>query len=222
MASPLAEVGKLERINALGLPADLFAEVSRKRLLWCKQRIAVEDLHEIRRHPEVIRSGLLAAFCHERKQVVTDTLIELLISIIHKIGSRAEHRVDKAVVKEVKRVQGKSRLLFDVAAAAIDHPDGKIREVIYPVAGEQTLREIIQEFKAIRQAQQVLDRRAAERARATLKEIRRLAAAAGYAVTFANTDVPSVHRAAVVAKLSCKRADLCSMFCHAHGPGAGR
>ncbi len=147
LESVLVEIAKLERIRSLSLPIDLFAGVSRKRLLWCKQRIAVEDLHEIRRHPASIRYSLLAAFCHERKQEITDTLLELLINIIHKIGSRAVHRVNKRVIKEIKRVQGKNKLLFDVASASVDHPEGKVKDVIYPIAGEQTLRDLIQEFK---------------------------------------------------------------------------
>ncbi len=147
LESVLAEITKLERIHSLSLPSDLFAGVSRKRLLWCKQRIAVEDLHEIRRHPASIRYSLLAAFCHERKQEITDTLLELLINIIHKIGSRAVHRVNKRVIKEVKRVQGKNKLLFDVATASLDYPEGKVKEIIYPIAGEQTLRDLVQEFK---------------------------------------------------------------------------
>jgi TnpA family transposase len=147
LESVLAEITKLERIHSLSLPSDLFAGVSRKRLLWCKQRIAVEDLHEIRRHPASIRYSLLAAFCHERKQEITDTLLELLINIIHKIGSRAVHRVNKRVIKEVKRVQGKNKLLFDVASASLDYPEGKVKEIIYPIAGEQTLRDLVQEFK---------------------------------------------------------------------------
>jgi hypothetical protein len=41
-------------------------------------------------------------------------------TVIHKIGSRAVHRVNKRVIKEVKRVQGKNKLLFDVATASLD------------------------------------------------------------------------------------------------------
>ncbi len=51
----LSEITKLERIRALSLPSDLFSDVSRKRILWCKQRIVVEDLSEIRRHPAGVR-----------------------------------------------------------------------------------------------------------------------------------------------------------------------
>ena len=59
LETALAEIAKLERICSLGLPPDLFAGVSRKRLLWCKRRISVEDLSEIREHPPQVRYSLL-------------------------------------------------------------------------------------------------------------------------------------------------------------------
>jgi len=60
LANILAEIAKLERLRALSLPPDLFAGVSRKRLLWCKRRIAVEGLSEIQRHPPQVRYSLLS------------------------------------------------------------------------------------------------------------------------------------------------------------------
>jgi len=143
----LSEIAKLERIRALSLPPDLFAGVSRKRLLWCKRRIAVEDLSEIRRHPPQVRYSLLAAFCIVRAEEITDTLVELLIAVIHKMGSRAKHIVNKEVIKEIKRVQGKNRLLYEVASASLESPDGTVRKVIYPIAPEQTLRDLVAEYK---------------------------------------------------------------------------
>jgi DNA-binding cell septation regulator SpoVG len=143
----LAEIVKLERIRALSLPPDLFAAVSRKRLLWCKQRIAVEGLSEIRRHPPQVRYSLLAAFCLVRAEEITDTLVELLIAVIHKMGSRAKHIVNKEVIRDIKRVQGKSRLLYEVALASLENPDESVREVVYPVAPEQTLRDLVAEYK---------------------------------------------------------------------------
>ena len=53
---------------------------------------------------------------------------------------------------------------------------------------ESDLRELI------RQAQQSLDRRIAERARATLKEAKRMAAEVGFAVTFTKIGKPMVSR----------------------------
>jgi hypothetical protein len=143
----LSEIAKLERIRSLSLPPDLFAAVSRKRLLWCKQRISVEGLSEIRRHPPQVRYSLLAAFCTVRAEEITDTLVELLISVIHKMGSRAKRIVNKEVIKEIKRVQGKNRLLYEVASASLASPDGTVRKVIYPIAGEQTLHDLVAEYK---------------------------------------------------------------------------
>ena len=143
----LSETAKLECLRALSLPADLFAGISRKRLLRCKRRIAVEDLAEIRRHPPQIRYTLLAAYCLVRTEEITDTLIELLLSVIHKMWSRARHRVNKEVIKDIKRVQGKSKLLFEMASASLEHPEGTVKDVIYPVAGEQTLRDLLAEHK---------------------------------------------------------------------------
>ncbi len=144
----LSEITKIERIRALSLPPDLFSDISHKRILWCKQRIAVEDLSEIRRHPAPVRYTLLSAFCYQREQEITDTLIELLITLIHKIGVRAKRIVEKEFIKDIRRVHGKNKLLYKVAEASIEKPDGKVKEVIYPVAPEQKLRDLVQEFKS--------------------------------------------------------------------------
>jgi TnpA family transposase len=148
LESVLSEITKLERIRALSLPPDLFSDISHKRILWCKQRIAVEDLSEIRRHPAPVRYTLLSAFCHQREQEITDTLIELLITLIHKIGARAKRIVEKEFIKDIRRVHGKNKLLYKVAEASIEKPDGKVKDVIYPVAPEQKLRDLVQEFKS--------------------------------------------------------------------------
>ena len=58
----LQEIAKLERIDQLGLPADLFVHVSAKTLDGYRNRIAVEELQEVRRHPDPIRYTLLAAY----------------------------------------------------------------------------------------------------------------------------------------------------------------
>jgi hypothetical protein len=59
----LQEIAKLERIHQLGLPADLFDHVSAKTVDSYRNRIAVEDLQEVLRHPDPIRYTLLAAYC---------------------------------------------------------------------------------------------------------------------------------------------------------------
>src|SRR5512135_1491854 len=74
--------------------------------------------------------------------------VPFLTETIHQIGARAERRVDRELLDDLKRVSGKQNLLFDLVGAALDHPDGIVREVVFPVVGEQTLRDLVQEAKA--------------------------------------------------------------------------
>ncbi len=54
------------------------------------------------------------------------------------------------LVNAFKRVNGKENILFGVAEAALGAPDGTVRGVVFPAVagGEQTLRELVHEFKA--------------------------------------------------------------------------
>jgi hypothetical protein len=129
------------------LPADLFAHVSANTLDSYRQRVAVEELHEVRRHPDPIRFTLLAAYCWQRRQEIVDTLVELLMDVIHHVSTKAERRVEQAFVKDIKKVSGKTNLLFRLAEAIVDNPDGTIREVVFPMVSEQTLRDLVKEYK---------------------------------------------------------------------------
>lgn len=50
---------------------------------------------------------LLAALCWQRNQEITDSLVDLLIQLVHRIGARAERKVEEVYVQELKRVIGK-------------------------------------------------------------------------------------------------------------------
>ena len=43
---------------------------------------------------------------------------------------------------------GKNGLLYNLAEVALNHPEGVIKEVIYPVVSEQKLRDLVKEFKS--------------------------------------------------------------------------
>ena len=113
-----------------------------------RRRAATEPPRELRRHPEPTRYTLLAAFCCQRRQEIIDGLVDLLIQVVHRIGARSERKVVKALLHDLRKVHGKTTLLFRVAEAAVDNPDGVVRNVVYPVVGEQTLRDLVREFKA--------------------------------------------------------------------------
>ncbi|GAA2815340.1 hypothetical protein GCM10010441_44950 [Kitasatospora paracochleata] len=145
----LTEIDKLLAVRAIGLPSDLFADVAPKVVAGWRARAAVESPSHLRTHPLPLRVTLLAALLHEREREITDTLVELLISTVHRIGARAEKKVTEQLVNAFKKVSGKEKILFKLAEASIGEPEGTVREVVYPAVsgGEQTLRELVHEFK---------------------------------------------------------------------------
>jgi TnpA family transposase len=148
LAGVQAELAKLELVRRIGLPADLFDQVLPHELERYRRRVVVEAPYELRRHPEAARLTWLAAFVHLRSRQLTDNLVDLLTETIHHIGARAERRVDRELLDDLKRVAGKQSLLFQLAGAALEQPDGIVREVVFPVVGEQTLRDLVKEWKA--------------------------------------------------------------------------
>ena len=58
--------------------------------------------------------------------------MELLIHIAHRVGARAEKKVDGELLEYAKKVLGKTKLLYKIAKAATGHPDGAVKEVIFP------------------------------------------------------------------------------------------
>ena len=154
LESALGEITKLQRLRQLELPSDLFVDLAPKVLAGYRQRAISEELYELRRHPEALRYTLVAAYCYLRRQEITDNLVDLLLQIVHGIGARAEKKVGQQVLAEFRRVEGKTGLLFRLAEAALDHPKGIVEDVLFPIVSEQTLRELVKEYKATHSYQQ--------------------------------------------------------------------
>jgi hypothetical protein len=149
LESMITEISKLQAVRTLGLPFDLFADIAPKVVDSWRVRAAVEAPSHLRRHAGQMTVMLLAALVHQREREITDTLVELLIATVHRIGARAERRVTNELINAFRRVTGKENILFAIAEAALEQPDDPVRAVVFPavVEGEQTLRELVHEFK---------------------------------------------------------------------------
>ena len=144
----LAEITKLERVKAIGLPDALFEGVSEKIVAGWRARAMKMYSSDFAAAVDRVRITLLAALCHVRKTEMTDGLVELLIQLIHKISVRAERKVESEINAEFRRVSGKSGILVKLAEAALALPEEIVRKAIYPVVGTRTLADIIAEAKA--------------------------------------------------------------------------
>ena len=89
----LTEIEKLEAVRAVGLPAGLFSDVTPRVLDGWRQRASFESPSHLREHPKALRVTMLAALLYAREREVTDTLSDLLISTVRRIGARADKRV---------------------------------------------------------------------------------------------------------------------------------
>ena len=94
------------------------------------------------------RSPVFALYLMGRRGTMIDNLVDLLLEIVHRLQTRSRRRVIGAIAKDIERVQGKERLLVDIAMAAIDAPEGRVVDVIYPVAGAEKLKAVVEEPRA--------------------------------------------------------------------------
>jgi len=146
----LGEIAKLLAVRAIGVGPGVLDDIAPNVVAGWRARAAVESPSHLRTHPEALRVTLVAALLREREREITDTLADLLISTVHRVGARAERKVTKELVDAFKRVHGKESILFRVAEASLADPDGTVRGVVFPAVegGEQTLHDLVREFKA--------------------------------------------------------------------------
>lgn len=142
-----AVAARLKYLQGIGLPADLFAGVPPRFLAEYAQQAVVESLSHLQRHHDEQTVTLLAAFSWVRERQLTDQLAELLIQLLNTIRLRAKHKVEKELLADFIRVGGKQQLLFRMVGAIWENPDGIIRDVLFPLIGEERLEQLVKESK---------------------------------------------------------------------------
>jgi TnpA family transposase len=148
LKSVLSELDKLYKIKRLRLPKDILEGISEKHSEKFAQRVAATSRSDLQKHAQTTCYALVSLFCRKRESAIIDGLIDLLIQVIHKIGVRAENKVESTLLEDFKRVRGKAAVLFRLAEAAIEKPDGVVKDVLFPVVSKDTLKELVKEFKA--------------------------------------------------------------------------
>jgi TnpA family transposase len=148
LKSLLGETEKLKRLRELGLPAGILKPFQAELVKRFRRRAATESVWELARHPDEIRLPLLVFYCVPREADLVDGLVELLMQITHKMTEKAERRVVEEMLADIQAVRGKTGILYRIAEAAAEKPDGVVREVIFPVAGEETIAQLVKEYRA--------------------------------------------------------------------------
>ena len=144
----LREIAKLELVRGLDLPSGLFEGVSPRIVELWRARATRAYRSDLVGSPRPVRLTQVAALCSTRHTEITDALVDLLLGLIHKINTHADRRVERELIVDLRRVRGKDQILFRVAEVAVEHPDDTIRDALYPVVDERTLRDLVREARA--------------------------------------------------------------------------
>ena len=141
--SILYEIHKHKHLQDLNIPTVMPCQGTRKLHVKYYDRILAERPSSIMRYAPSTRYAYLALFCHIRQQLMTDTLTDLLLKLLHRISTKAENFVDKDLKKDNKKVKGKMGTLLILAQTSKEHPKGIIEETIYPSVSQERLDEIV-------------------------------------------------------------------------------
>lgn len=142
------ETDKLKRIRTAKVPDDVFGANPMKVVAGLKRRACVEEPFEMERHPTPLRMTLLSAFSVIRGREITDNMVDQLCNIVHKIGVKAEERLEKELLGDLKRIASKHKLLYEIAVATVGVPEGKVKDVVFGAVPKTVLEQIILEYEA--------------------------------------------------------------------------
>ncbi len=65
--------------------------------------------------------------------------------LLHDGNTSAVKKVEKELTEDLRRVRGKTALLFKLAETAVACPDETVRKAVFPVVSEKALRQLVQE-----------------------------------------------------------------------------
>ena len=82
-------------------------------------------------------------------KIIIDNLSTILSETIHKLENKAELKVKKAYLKEIKQEKtlNDRELSKKLAKAAINNPEGKVKDVIFTVVSEEKLKEYLENLE---------------------------------------------------------------------------
>lgn len=140
----------IDKINLLGqikLSDCLMESVDRKLLLRYYERVMAFAPSNILDFTPAIKYATMAIFCSVRLELLLDALIDSMIKLIKKMRAGAEKHVDRYILQEVKRVDGKFDILEKLAILNAKNPKSIIEDKVYPVVPQEKLEAVIEDLQ---------------------------------------------------------------------------
>ena len=138
---------QLAILNRFQFDIKAVKSIPRKRVLHYSDAFTRLNPSDLKQMSDEKRYAHLLLYVFTRKEQLIDKIIDMFNRIIRNVIHKSEKRVVKQLIRDVKKVYGKDTILFHIAEACLDQPDGTIRDNIFPIVGQEKLKNIIAEYK---------------------------------------------------------------------------
>jgi len=144
MKTILEEIKKLEFIWKFQIDSSrCFPNISNRVLRQLQATARAEDISDMNRHPMPRRVTLLAALLAAREMEVTDHIVHIFLDLIRHIDKKADRKIEKELIRDIRKVYGKTKILYRIAQAATKNPDGTIRQVLFSEVDEEVFHRLV-------------------------------------------------------------------------------
>ena len=140
-------IDKINLLDQINLSNSIVSSVDRKLLLKYYERIMALAPSNILDFATTDKYATMAIFCHIRLEILLDSLADTMIKLIKKVRTGAEKHVDRYILQEVKRVDGKFDILEKLAVLNANNPKSIIEDKIYPIVPQTKLEAVIEDLR---------------------------------------------------------------------------
>jgi len=147
MKTILEEIDKLNFIKEFNVTPKYLEGISQSIFHQLKERGLPEDSYQMKRHPENIRYTIMIVLLHFKHMDVTDNIVRTLLRLLQRIENKADKFIEKDLIRNVRKVYGKSKILYKLALASVSNPKGTIQDIIFKEVKEEILKRIVEEYK---------------------------------------------------------------------------
>lgn len=145
--SILSLMEQLSILNRFHFDLSAIQVIPRKRIVHYSEAFTRLNPSDLKQMADNKRCAHSFMYCHIRKEEIIDKTIDMFNRIIRNVIHKSEKRVVKKLINDVKKVYGKDTILFNIAEICLEQPDGTIRDKIFPIIGQDKLKNIIDEYK---------------------------------------------------------------------------
>ncbi|KTD53859.1 Tn3 family transposase [Legionella sp. PATHC038] len=138
---------QLSILNRFNFDSATIQLMPRKRTIHYSEAFTRFNPSDLKQMTDNKRCAHLMIHCHTRKENVIDKTIDMFNRIIRNVIHKSEKRVVRKLINDVKKVYGKDTILFNIAEVCLEQPDATIRDKIFPIVGQDKLKNIIDEYK---------------------------------------------------------------------------